>query len=456
MIKEKKGTIIFAPFLVIMAFVLLAYAAVLFQIAKPITEQNIGEISVGLIAKYNDGEKYLLYLDKSSKYAAFDSVYELGMNGGAGENDKCKKVDGYIIWTKDCGPNKDNLMNYFEKNLKKYINSAYSVNELNYDYDFESNGNANTINGLSRKTLSLQVGNKIVKEEIAEEEKQPYSQIKEGAYKELINKYAEQNKIDPVVLKCMAWQESRFDPMAVSDAGAAGLMQLMPATAKENGIKKIFNNVVCGIKTKCGKTYAALLRNAKKEDDERFDPEKNIKAGSNYFKKMLNMFNGNVKLALAAYNTGPKRDCLTKNLASCSAETQKYVSEIDKCMQGKGNKITGNAINEGSEELITVGTYEINDSFSISFKYDFSDYERIHDAVGSKIDCFKDDYENCLKDELGMNWGVKKSNGADIIFIDVATKQKIERFNINEDDNVIVRFGVDLDKWEDKEQVKKL
>lgn len=460
MIKGKKGTIIFAPFLVIMSFVLLAYAAVLFQIAKPITEQNIGEIAIGLIAKYNDGEKYLLYLDKSSKYASYDAVYELGINGGAGESDKCKNVNGYIVWTKECRPDKDNFMNYFEKNLKKYLNSAYSVNELNYDYDFEINGDAVAIKALSKKSLSMYVSNKIEKKEAAAEEKEPYMPLKEGSYKELINKYAEANKIDPIVLKCMIRQESNFDKLAISDCGAAGLMQLLPGTAKENGINKVFNNVNFG---NCDRPYAKELKKAasmmSKEEaikaDERFDPEKSIMAGSNYFKKMLNKFDGNVKLALAAYNTGPNRKCLTQNLALCSTETQGYVSEIDKCIQeGGANKITGNAINDGGEEGITVGTYEINDSFLISFKYDFSDYDKIYDAVSSKIECLKDEYEKCLKDELGMNWVVKKNGN--IVFVDAATKQKIERFNINEDDNVIVRFGVDLDKWAGEEKVRKL
>lgn len=91
---------------------------------------------------------------------------------------------------------------------------------------------------------------------------------------EIIVAAAARNGIEPLLLYSVMHQESGFNSQAVSPKGARGLMQLMPATAARFGVKNIF------------------------------DPEENIHAAAQYLRYLLDLFNGDVSLALAGYNAG--------------------------------------------------------------------------------------------------------------------------------------------------------
>ncbi len=91
----------------------------------------------------------------------------------------------------------------------------------------------------------------------------------------LINTLASRFQLDPLLVRAIIKTESNFNPQAISHKGAQGLMQLMPETAR---LLKVENP---------------------------FDPRENIQAGVRYFRSLLRRFQGDLPVALAAYNAGP-------------------------------------------------------------------------------------------------------------------------------------------------------
>lgn len=95
-------------------------------------------------------------------------------------------------------------------------------------------------------------------------------------YRQVLAAAAAEYGISMELLQTLVWSESGFDPAAVSPAGAIGLMQLMPQTARELGV-------------------------------DPHDPEQNIRGGAAYLRRQLDRFDGDLERALAAYNAGPEQ-----------------------------------------------------------------------------------------------------------------------------------------------------
>ncbi len=102
-------------------------------------------------------------------------------------------------------------------------------------------------------------------------------------YSEYVEKYSKEFNIDPLLIFSIIKAESNFDADAKSSSGAEGLMQLMESTAAE---------------------IANKIDDTSVEKDSLFDPEKNIMIGTRYYSELLNIYNGNMLLALTAYNAG--------------------------------------------------------------------------------------------------------------------------------------------------------
>ena len=119
----------------------------------------------------------------------------------------------------------------------------------------------------------------------------------EPLYNPIILEAANLNEVDLAMVKAIIMAESGYNRKSVSRYGARGLMQLMPRTAKALGVKDIF------------------------------DPHENIHAGVKYYKSLLDRFDGDEKLALAAYNAGA-RNVRRYNGVPPFGETRRYIKKV--------------------------------------------------------------------------------------------------------------------------------
>jgi soluble lytic murein transglycosylase-like protein len=112
----------------------------------------------------------------------------------------------------------------------------------------------------------------------------------------IIAKASRRYGVDASLIKAVIKAESNFNSNAVSSAGARGLMQLMPATARSLGVS------------------------------DSFDPEQNVMAGTRFLRDLLNRYNGNIDSTLAAYNWGPGN--LDKRPGHLPRETREYLVRV--------------------------------------------------------------------------------------------------------------------------------
>lgn len=117
-------------------------------------------------------------------------------------------------------------------------------------------------------------------------------------FQDLIAKAAVKHQMDPKLLHAVIQAESAYNPHAISSAGAVGLMQLMPDTARRYGVT------------------------------DRYDAEQNVDGGTRYLKDLLGMFNSNMRLAVAGYNAGEGAVMKYNYTVPPYPETQNYVQHV--------------------------------------------------------------------------------------------------------------------------------
>jgi soluble lytic murein transglycosylase len=128
------------------------------------------------------------------------------------------------------------------------------------------------------------------------------------AYEHVIRGHARNYDLEPALLAAVIYRESKFDPDARSDAGAIGLMQLLPETAK-------------GIAINTGGRKFVV--------EDLYDPEINVRYGAFYLRRLLRKYDDE-RLALAAYNAGQRNvdDWIAKDKGIAFMETREYVDEV--------------------------------------------------------------------------------------------------------------------------------
>jgi soluble lytic murein transglycosylase-like protein len=143
-------------------------------------------------------------------------------------------------------------------------------------------------------------------------------------YDGFIEQLARMDGLDPDLIKAVAMVESGFDPSAVSPKGAMGLMQLMPATAERYDVQ------------------------------DPLDPYESLRAGSRHLRDLLDGFDGNLTLALAAYNAGAGA-VRRHGGVPAYRETRDYVHKVHAKLNGEGRVRTAPSPPEGPAIVVQVG-----------------------------------------------------------------------------------------------------
>ena len=125
----------------------------------------------------------------------------------------------------------------------------------------------------------------------------PSLSIDRDGVEKMVREAAERHRVDPALVRAVIETESNWNPLARSHKGAMGLMQLIPTTAQRFGVNDAFN------------------------------PKQNVDAGVRYLKTLLERYNGNLDLALAAYNAGEGAVDRAHGVPSYR-ETRNYVQRV--------------------------------------------------------------------------------------------------------------------------------
>lgn len=124
------------------------------------------------------------------------------------------------------------------------------------------------------------------------------ARVNKAQYDDMVEQTARQLGLESALLHAVISVESRYDPRAVSNKGAVGLMQLMPATARRYDVS------------------------------DPFDPEQNLQGGARYLRDLLRLFDSDKRLALAAYNAGENAVLRSGNRIPAFRETRDYVPKV--------------------------------------------------------------------------------------------------------------------------------
>ncbi len=145
---------------------------------------------------------------------------------------------------------------------------------------------------------------RVIRSDISQSPKESQVEVIQKDYHTIVQDKANKYDLDPSLVHAVIKTESNGNPHAISRKGAMGLMQLMPTTASDLSVR------------------------------DPFDPEENIDGGTRYLKYLIDRFGGDLTLALAAYNAGPKTVEKTRAVPQIP-ETKQYVKKVLSLYNGK-------------------------------------------------------------------------------------------------------------------------
>lgn len=180
---------------------------------------------------------------------------------------------------------------------------------------------------MGKKTVKVLKEQKTFSKQVKADEVAGSSAINRD-YSGFVRQAAAKYEIEPDLIHAVIKTESNGNHRAVSSKGAMGLMQLMPSTAYDMNVANPFN------------------------------PEENIEGGTKYLKQLLEKFNGDLTLALAAYNAGPKTVERYGSVPPIS-ETRQYVKKIISLVKGKSSYIFSNSVKQAAAAPEPVRIYRV-------------------------------------------------------------------------------------------------
>ena len=174
---------------------------------------------------------------------------------------------------------------------------SITINVNGEEYYSDENGFSDN-SSVSKKVKPPSTGSSVPISRGSYSEASPSLSMNKRKYTDMIAKAADRHQVDVKLLHAVIQAESAYNATAISSAGAVGLMQLMPDTARRYGVT------------------------------DRRDPDQNIDGGTRYLKYLLQLFDSNLNLVVAAYNAGENAVIKYNNTIPPYPETRNYVRDV--------------------------------------------------------------------------------------------------------------------------------
>lgn len=209
-----------------------------------------------------------------------------------------------------------------------------TININGQEYYSDENGFSDN-NSSVKRSVSTKAKPKSTRSSVSRSRNGYVPSAKKRKYADLIAKAAAKHQVDARLVHAVIQAESAYNATAMSPVGAVGLMQLMPGTAKRYGVA------------------------------DRRNPYQNIDGGTRYLKHLLQLFDSDLKLTVAAYNAGEKAVIKYNNAIPPYAETRHYVKEVlslkDYMQRNSGSEYSAQRSASASKDRGNSGyTIEIN------------------------------------------------------------------------------------------------